>query len=88
MTAYYLTITTPIYDNYDAIRGSRTTRLTEFGTFETQGYAHALADRLHDEWCLDLGDGAHITVKRCDGQKIQPAPAIGWLGCNDFELPF
>jgi hypothetical protein len=70
-TAFYLTITSPIYDNRDCIRGTRTTRIDEVGTYETEAMAFKKADQLRDLWCLDLGDGDHISVRRCvDGKHV------------------
>jgi hypothetical protein len=70
-TAFYLTITSPIFDNRDCIRGTRTTRIAEVGTYETEAMAFKKAQLLHDLWGLDLGDGDHISVRRCvDGKHV------------------
>jgi hypothetical protein len=83
---YTLAIQSPIFDNRDCIRGTRTTILREFGAFETLAWAFRKADRLHDEWKLDLGDGDNVQVWQ-DGKRVQ-RPRAEWAKDDDFELPF
>lgn len=67
--AYVLKIQSPVFDNRDCIRGTRTRPLPEFGSFETVAFAFKKADLLHDQWHLELGDGDNIQVWE-NGQRV------------------
>ncbi|KKI36000.1 hypothetical protein VI03_24765 [Burkholderia vietnamiensis] len=67
--AYTLKIQSPVFDNRDCIRGTRTRSLPEFGSFETVAFAFKKADLLHDQWHLELGDGDNIQVWE-NGQRV------------------
>lgn len=84
--AFTLKIQSPIFDNRDCIRGTRTHTLTEFGSFETEAFAFRKAVMVHDDWHLDLGDGANVQVWK-DGERVVRArPMVTDDGESD--LPF
>lgn len=84
---YTLAIQSPIFDNRDCIRGTRTTQLREFGAFETLAWAFRKADQLYHAWSLELGDGDNIQVWR-DGARVT-RPLAAWASSDDdFDLPF
>lgn len=85
---YTLAIQSPIFDNRDCIRGTRTTQLREFGAFETLAWAFRKADQLHDEWSLDLGDGANIQVWSDGACVARPRAEWAHEHPTEFDLPF
>ncbi|HDR9163666.1 TPA: hypothetical protein QDB28_004070 [Burkholderia vietnamiensis] len=82
---YVLAIQSPIFDSRDCIVGTRTRALPEFGAFETLAWATRKAALIHDEWHLDLGDGANIQVWE-NGKRVVRPPAP--IGAGEWALPF
>ena len=82
MMAFTLKIQRPIFDNRDCIRGTTTRPLNEFGSFETEAFAFRKAEMIHDDWCLELGDGDNVQVWK-DGKRVMRAYPMVTADCDD-----
>lgn len=81
--AFYLTYTSPRYDNLDRCVGSFTSRCEELGTFETLAWAEAKADLLGRETYGEID----FRVHRTDGQPLYPRPVSTIMAFED-DIPF